>query len=115
MNLEYIEIDGLFYQKLKVENYKKVKNVQGKFANIKLNYLKNEEENLYNFLLQSNNLESYLKQIEMESRQKVEELFEKMSKNISENLKKENQLEWVGLMNNFKHCAEEIVINSLIN
>lgn len=26
-----------------------------------------------------------------------------------------NQLEWVGLMNNYKHCAEEIVYSELIN
>lgn len=114
MSIEYIEIDGLFYPKIRINNYKKVKNIQGKFANIKLNYLKNEEEELYNFLLQTNNLESYLKQIEMESKEKFERIFDEMSKNISENLKKEDQLEWVGLMNNFKHGAEEIVINSLI-
>ena len=33
---------------------------------------------------------------------------------IDENLKDTNPLKWVGLMNNYKHCAEEIVFKELI-
>ena len=34
--------------------------------------------------------------------------------NITEELKATNQLEWVGRMNNIKHCAEEIILKELI-
>ena len=33
---------------------------------------------------------------------------------IDENLKDTNPLKWTGLMNNYKHCVEEIVLNELI-
>jgi len=33
---------------------------------------------------------------------------------ITEKLKAENQLEWVGRMNNIKHSAEEIIFKTLI-
>ena len=33
---------------------------------------------------------------------------------IDENLKNTDPLKWVGLMNNYKHSAEEIVLNELI-
>ena len=35
-------------------------------------------------------------------------------KNVDEHLKATNQLKWVGLMNNFKAQAEEIVLSELI-
>ena len=34
--------------------------------------------------------------------------------NIDEKLKRTDQLKWVGLMNNFKNAAEEIVFNEII-
>ena len=34
---------------------------------------------------------------------------------IDENLKDTNPLKWVGLMNNYKHCVEEIIYYELIN
>ena len=34
--------------------------------------------------------------------------------NITEELKAKDQLKWVGLMNNIKHSAEEIILKELI-
>ena len=34
---------------------------------------------------------------------------------IDENLKDTNPLKWVGLMNNYKHCVEEIIYYEFIN
>lgn len=33
---------------------------------------------------------------------------------IDENLKNTDPLKWTGLINNYKHCVEEIVLNELI-
>ena len=49
----------------------------------------------------------------MENVQKlIKELTEK--ENITEELKAKDQLKWVGLMNNIKHSAEEIILKELI-
>ena len=34
---------------------------------------------------------------------------------IDENLKDTDPLKWTGLMNNYKHCVEEIIYSELIN
>ena len=45
-------------------------------------------------------------------RQRVEQL--KKENNLTEEMKNTNQLYWVGMMNNFKNEAEEIVLKELI-
>lgn len=32
----------------------------------------------------------------------------------NEELKRTNQMKWVGLMNNYRHCAEEIIFKEII-
>lgn len=117
MKIEYIEIDGLHYPKFRMENYKKIKKVRGKFANIKLKYLQKKEEDLYNFLLLSNNLEEYLEKIETDSQKRVEVLVAKIKEMTDsfEELSEENNLKWIGDINNIKQISEEIVMQSLIS
>ena len=33
---------------------------------------------------------------------------------LSENSKENNQIEWIKLMNNYRNCAEEIILKELI-
>ena len=64
----------------------------------------------------NNELTSYLLDIEDECRTRVKILVEQMAKkeNITEELKSNNQLEWVQKMNNIKNRAEEIILNEFI-
>lgn len=64
----------------------------------------------------NNELTSHLLDIEDECRTRVESLVEQMLKkeNITEELKANNQLEWVQKMNNIKNRAEEIAYNEII-
>ena len=52
----------------------------------------------------------------MEAAERIEFLvgIMKQQQGITEKLKAQNQIEWVGLMNNIKNSAEEIVLNELI-
>ena len=54
--------------------------------------------------------------IEDECKNKIEILIKQTAEkeNITEELKANNQLEWVGKMNSIKQSAEEIVLNELI-
>ena len=67
-------------------------------------------------MLLNNELNSYLLDVEDECTNKVEILIKQMAEkeNITEELKANNQLEWVGKMNSIKQSAEEIVLNELI-
>jgi len=57
-----------------------------------------------------------LNQIDQEARERVEMLMEQMAEKqgVTEELKLRNQMKWVGLMNNIKTRAEEIVLKNLV-
>ena len=54
--------------------------------------------------------------VDKELNQRYEILIEqyKVSRNITEELKEQNQMEWVQEMNDIKSCVEEIVWNEII-
>lgn len=67
-------------------------------------------------MLLRNELNSYLLDIEDECREKLNILIKQMAEkeNVIEELKANNQMEWVQKMNNIKSRAEEIVLNEVI-
>ena len=57
----------------------------------------------------------YIKKRRIEQKKAFRDVIQLAKKeNINENLKQNNQLEWVKCMNNIKNRAEEIVLNELI-
>ena len=81
-----------------------------------LRYLKEYRRVTYTNLLTSGKLNTYRADIDMQARERFERLTEQMKRaqGITEQLKEENALEWVGLMNNIRACAREIVERELI-
>ena len=61
-------------------------------------------------------LTEHLNAVEQEAREQVEVLMKQMSKQlvVTEELKSENQMEWVRKMNNIKSAAEEIVCKNIL-
>ena len=76
-----------------------------------LNYLKQYRKVTYTNLLTSGRLNTYLADIDRQAQERFERLIEgmKQAQGITEQLKAENALEWVGRMNNVRACAMEIV------
>ena len=74
-------------------------------------YLLANCRNEYIRLLLDGKLNEYLHEVDKECRAKVELLVEQMKAGagITEELKAANQMKWVGLMNNVRITAEEIV------
>ena len=71
---------------------------------------------LYLELLLDGNLNEYLHQTDEECYQMMERLVEQMKakQGVTEQLKSENQMQWVGMMNNIRHCAEEVVLRDIV-
>ncbi len=87
----------------------------GKYGRLKLDYMKKYKIPKYTEMLLSNELKSYLLDIEDECKEKLEILIKQMAeKNVTEELKANNQMEWVQKMNNIKNRAEETVLKELI-
>lgn len=81
-----------------------------------LRYLKQHRKVLYINLLTSGKLNSHLADIDKQAEDMFLRLVEQMAKreSVSEQLKAENQMEWVGRMNSIRSRVAEIVNAELI-
>ena len=79
-------------------------------------YIKQHHKVLYYNLLTSGKLDSYLADIEEQAQQLFLRLVKQMAERegVTAQLKAENQIEWVGRMNNIRSKAMEIVTAELI-
>lgn len=113
--IEYIRVGNYYIPNLTLPKPRRTGNI-GKYGRLKLNYMKKHNIPEYTEMLLNNELNSYLLDIEDECKNKIEILIKQMAEkeNITEKLKANNQLEWVGQMNSIKQSAEEIVLNELI-
>lgn len=81
-----------------------------------LRYIRQHKKVFYTNLLTSGKLNAYLADIDEQAQDMFFRLVKEFSdrQGVTEQLKAENQLEWVGAMNNIRACANEIVLNQLI-
>ena len=81
-----------------------------------LDYLKQYRKVTYTNLLTSGRLNTYLADIDRQAQERSYRLIEgmKQAQGITERLKEENALEWLGRMNNIRACAREIVNEEII-
>ncbi len=88
----------------------------GSFGRRHLDYLKQRRRVTYINLLISGRLNTYLADIDRQAQERFERLIEgmKQAQGITEQLKAENALEWVGRMNNIRACAMEVVNAELV-
>lgn len=87
-----------------------------KYGRMRLNYLKENKKAEYSIMLMDGTLNSHLKEIQETATERVEKIIKqlKFKSNLTEDTKNTDMLYWVGMMNNFKNQAEEIVFNELI-
>ena len=81
-----------------------------------LRYLKEYRRSVYLNLRISGGLNDYLAKVDEQAQERFERIVEQMkqAQRITEQLKAENQMEWVARMNNIQACAREIVDKEMI-
>ena len=79
-------------------------------------FLKEHRSARYQYLVLTGKLTEHLNQVDKETREKVEMLVEQMAERwgVTEELKLQDQMEWVRRMNNIKANAEEIALKEII-
>ena len=79
-------------------------------------YLQEHKRATYTTLLTSGILNSYLADINEQAEDMFSRLVKQMAERegVTEKLKEENQMEWIGAMNSVRHRATEIVNSELI-
>ena len=119
---KYDESNGLWYElqgdyylpclKLSEGEQKPV----GLWGQRHLRHIKQHRKVLYTNLLTSGKLNGYLVDIDKQAEEMFSRLIKQMAERegVTEALKAENQMEWVGRMNNIRSRATEIVTNDLI-
>ncbi len=79
-------------------------------------YLKEHRHIVYTTMLIEGTLNLYLADINQQAEQMFHRLIEEMAQKqgVTEQLKAEQPMEWIGLMNNIQACAREVVNHDII-
>ena len=88
----------------------------GKSGMVRKQFLKEHRSARYQYMLLTGKLNEHLNQIDQEVREQVETLMEQMTEKqgVTEELKAQDQMKWVRLMNNIKVSAEEIILKNTV-
>ncbi|NCE76295.1 TnpV protein [Anaerotruncus sp. X29] len=88
----------------------------GRYGRMRLRYLKEHRKGLYTTLLLTEKLYPHLLEIDEAANERMDILMPQLMKaaGVTEELKASDQMKWVGLANNCKAQAEEIICAELI-
>lgn len=88
----------------------------GRWGRMHRDYLKEHRPVIFNPLVLSGTLWSYLADINEQAQQRMEVLVKQMmdSEGVTEKLKETNQMEWIQSMNNIETRAEKLIVTELI-
>lgn len=109
-----LESDGLYYPDLQLPEGTQYE--IGRYGLMRLEYLQTYRRQDYIKLLMQGKLNEHLHEVDEECHEKIELLMEQMKSRVgvTEELKEKDQMKWVGLMNNLRSSAEEIVIKEFV-
>ncbi len=88
----------------------------GKYGRLHREFLKKYRPSIYTTKLMDGTLLEYLEGIETTAKNMLDKIIKDLvaKSDITEELKSTDQMKWVGLMNMFKHTAEEFVISEIV-
>ena len=114
MEITYTNYEGFCLPNLTLP--KKEEASFGRYGRLRLKYLKEHRRVLYINLLTSGELTQHLNEVDQQAREMLELLVKQMAReqDITEQLKAEDQMAWVGAMNNIRSAAEEVVMQEIM-
>ena len=114
MEITYTQIGDYLYPNITLGEEEKLP--IGKYGRMRKKYLQEPRPVIYNVLAVQGKLQRHLWEIEQAANERLECMMTEMKKQagITEQLKAEDQMAWVGQMNALKQQAEEIILAELI-
>ncbi len=88
----------------------------GKYGRMRKKYLQEHRPVLWNTMILSETLYPHLREIDKAANSRLEQMMPELMKSagVTEELKARDPMKWVGLMNNLKAQAEEIILTELV-
>ena len=112
--IEYRLVGDYYVPNLILKKEEKI--ILNKYGRSRLKFLKENRKAEYTIMFINGTLNKHLKEIQETAEERIEVIIEqiKQKNSLTEEMKNTDQLYWVGMMNNFRNTAEEIVLNELI-
>ncbi len=114
MELEYVKVGDYLYPALEVNS--EPEEPLTKYGLMRENFLKEHRRGTYTGMMLEGELKEHCLKIQKQAEERMEVLVEQMmrAEGVDEQMKAEDQMRWVRLMNGIRDRAEEIVRNEII-
>ncbi len=111
--IEYVLVGDYYIPNLKLPEENRL---IGRWGRLHRDYLKEVYPALYDSLVLSCKLHSYLADLNEQAQDRLDLIIEQMkaAEGVTEDLKRTQQMEWVQRCNNIRNRAEEIILHELI-
>ena len=88
----------------------------GKYGMLRRTYLRQHRNGLYTGMQLTGRLDAHLEEIDRQASEMMTRLMARMAseQGVTEALKAQDQMKWVGLMNSIRAAAEEMVLRELV-
>ena len=113
-NITYTERNGIRYPNLELPE--QTIYPLGKYANLRLDFMKKHRRGTYTTLFTEGRLNEYLHAIDLQAHELLDDIIPRLAEEhgIDEDLKAHNALQWAAEMNNIKASVEEIVLQEVV-
>ena len=88
----------------------------GRYGKMRAKFLKENHKGLYQAMLLKGTLNEHCAEVEDTAYERLDRMVKAMAMadGLTEEMKNTDPMRWVGMMNNYKSCAEEMILNDLI-
>ena len=114
MELTYMKVGDYYIPDLTLGD--QPDNPLGRYGQMRQKFLEEHHPGTYNRLVLSGKLWIHLVEIDTTCEKRIEAIISAMAKQdrVTETLKAEDQMAWVGRMNSIRNQAEEVILNELV-
>lgn len=112
MELTYRKVGDYYLPNLTLPESPKV----GKYGMLRRTYLRHHRRGLYTGMMISRTLNAHLEEVDQQANDVLEQMVKRMAKaqGITEQLKADDQMEWVWQMNAIRAAAEEVILKEFV-
>ncbi len=113
--LDYVLVGDYYIPDLRLEEQEERRPI-GKWGRMHLQYLKEHRPITYTELTFSGRMGTYLADINEQAQEHLELIIEQMkeAEGVTEDMKRRDQMGWVGAMNSIRNRAAEIVLTEIV-